>query len=80
MAKKKNPGGQSDLKRRGMKVVVVPLTQEQHERFQLAAGTYTGTDRAVSRWLATVGDAAAVARLAELGIESLKKDSEEIAK
>jgi hypothetical protein len=69
MAKKKpaSRGGAAEIRRRGMKAIVV-LTPRQHALSQLAAGTYTGSDRHVSRWAAAAIEAAALARLAELGI------------
>lgn len=70
---KKNPGGQADTRRRGMKTVVIPLTPEVHALVQLAAGTFTGRDRAVTRFAAVALERAARNRLEEVG-EAPKKN------
>lgn len=75
-AKKNNPGGASDHKRRGLRAIVVPVTNEVHELLQRAAGTYVGRDRAVSRFAAVALEEAARNRLEECGIEVPKKNSE----
>jgi len=64
--KKKQPGGHADRTRRGLRTLVIPVTPEVHELLQLAAGTFTGADRAVSRFCAAALEAAARARLEEV--------------
>lgn len=71
MAKSRNnPGGATHQRATNSKPILVPLTPEQHRIIQLAAGTYTGTDRAVCRWAAVALEAAARARLDDVGIDA----------
>jgi hypothetical protein len=73
----KNKGGAAHHRRRGLKASLVSLTPWQHEVIQLAAGTYTGRDRAVTRFIAAAAEAAALARLREIGVDPPAKEKPE---
>jgi hypothetical protein len=60
-AKRKRPpgGGAADLRRRGMKAVLLAFTPEEVEELKRAAGTFTDGRRHVSVFAAGVALAAA---------------------
>jgi len=68
MAKSKKPsvGGAAYRRAHGIRAILVPLSVEAHHLVSLAAGTYVGPERAVSRWAARALEEAARARLEEV--------------
>lgn len=66
MAKKKSyTGGSADRRRRGLVGVLVPLTPEQHSLVRRAAGATIPPGPAITRWAASVLEAAAREALGE---------------